>query len=115
LIFDFDWSAAAAASPPVADGSIVATTWPIFTSSPAAALKVIRPATSAVPSEVILSVSSSKSGWSFFTTSPSATCHLARMPEVIDSPIGGILTSRRGMEEGSGGGGGGTAAEAVRS
>src|SRR5581483_12246550 len=37
-------------------------------------------------------------GWSFLTMSPSATDHLARMPELMDSPIGGILTSRRGME-----------------
>jgi hypothetical protein len=43
-----------------------ATTWPILTSAPAATLSVIVPAASAVPSEVILSVSSSKSGWSFF-------------------------------------------------
>ena len=42
--------------------SIVATTWPIFTSSPTATRREILPAASAVPSEVILSVSSSKSG-----------------------------------------------------
>jgi hypothetical protein len=25
------------------------------------------------------------------------TCHLASTPELMDSPMGGILTSRRGM------------------
>jgi len=82
-----------AAPATLAVSSIVATTWPIFTSVPAGTLKVILPAASAVPSEVILSVSSSKSGWSFLTRSPSLTCHLASTPEVMDSPIGGILTS----------------------
>ena len=83
----------------VAAESMVATIWPIFTSSPAATWRAIRPADSAVPSLVILSVSSSKRGWSFLTTSPSLTCHLARMPEAMDSPMGGILTSRRDMVE----------------
>jgi hypothetical protein len=53
-------AAAAAAS-----GSIVATSWPIFTSAPAATLRLIRPADSAVPSLVILSVSSSKAAGLF--------------------------------------------------
>ena len=82
----------AGAAPPAA--SIVATTWPIFTSAPASTFSVIAPAASAVPSDVILSVSSSKSGWSFFTASPFFTCHFARIPLLIDSPMGGILTSR---------------------
>jgi hypothetical protein len=85
---------AAAGAAAAAPTSIEATTWPIFTSAPASTLSVIVPAASAVPSDVILSVSSSKSGWSFFTASPFFTCHLARMPELMDSPMGGILTSR---------------------
>ena len=49
--------------PPVsAVASIVATSWPIFTSLPAATFSAMRPAASAVASELILSVSSSKSG-----------------------------------------------------
>src|SRR5262249_35977163 len=59
------------------------------------------------PSEVILSVSSSKRAWSFLTTSPSWTCHLASTPELMDSPMGGILTSmamkRGGKLDGEGG------------
>ena len=54
--------AAGAEAPAVAESSMVATTAPIFTSVPAATLKVILPAASATPSEVILSVSNSKSG-----------------------------------------------------
>jgi hypothetical protein len=50
------------ALPVVLAVSMVATTWPILTSSPAATFNEILPADSAVPSEVILSVSSSKSG-----------------------------------------------------
>ena len=52
----------AAAAPAAAVGSMVATTCPIFTSSPTATLSEILPAASAVPSEVILSVSSSNKG-----------------------------------------------------
>jgi hypothetical protein len=89
----------AAAAPAVELESIEATAWPIFTSVPTATLREILPAASAVPSEVILSVSSSKRGWSFLTMSPSLTCHLERTPELMDSPMGGILTSRRAMME----------------
>ncbi len=100
----FAGGAAAAGSWAAASGSIVATTSPILTSAPAATLSEIRPAASAVPSEVILSVSNSKRGWSFLTTSPSATCHLARMPELMDSPMAGTLTSRSGMRRDGWGG-----------
>ncbi len=81
------WAAWAGAPP----ASIRATTWPIFTSAPCATLREMAPAASAYPSEVILSVSSSKRGWSLLTVSPSFTCHLARTPELIDSPMGGIF------------------------
>src|SRR5271165_2608775 len=90
---------AAAAGAPAAGGaapgpaSMEATTWPILTSAPSGAISVITPSASAAASDVILSVSNSKRGWSLFTRSPSFTCHFARMPVLIDSPICGILTS----------------------
>ena len=76
-----------------APSSMEATTWPILTSAPASTFRVMTPEASALPSDVILSVSSSKSGWSLLTASPFLTCHFARMPLLIDSPMGGILTS----------------------
>ena len=91
-LFSADAGAGAAAAAPT---SMEATTWPIFTSAPASTLSVIVPAASAVPSDVILSVSSSKRGWSILHgVAVLLTCHLARMPLLIDSPIGGIFTSR---------------------
>ena len=54
--------AAGAAAPAEASELMVATSSPILTSVPAATFREILPADSAVPSEVILSVSSSKSG-----------------------------------------------------
>jgi len=92
-------AAAGAAAPAATSVLITATAWPIFTSEPAVTFKETCPAASAVPSEVILSVSSSNRAWSFLTISPSLTCHLARTPEVMDSPIGGILTSMIGINK----------------
>ena len=54
--------AVGAAAPAEASELMVATSSPILTSVPAATFREILPADSAVPSEVILSVSSSKSG-----------------------------------------------------
>jgi hypothetical protein len=88
---------AGAATGAAAAVSMLATTSPIFTSAPVPAFRVMTPAASATPSDVILSVSSSKRGWSFLTVSPFLTCHLASTPELMDSPRGGILTSRRDM------------------
>ena len=85
--------AAAAGALPAAPASIVATTCPTVTSVPAATIMRIAPSTSALASEVILSVSNENRAWPFLTAWPSWTSQLASKPPVMDSPIGGILTS----------------------
>ena len=79
-----------AGAPP---GSIMATTWSILTSSPSAAWVLKIPDSGAFTSVETLSVSSVKSTSPEFTASPSFLCHVERIPDVIDSPTVGTLTS----------------------
>ena len=77
-----------------APSAIVATTAPMATSSPSGEMIFRTPLRSAVISVEILSVSSVSSRSPSFTWSPSAACHWAIRPLVIDSPTVGILTSK---------------------
>ena len=77
----------------VSAGTISATTWPIFTSSPSAAFRWTTPASGAATSCETLSVSSVNRTSSLRICSPSFLCQTERMPEEIDSPTAGTLTS----------------------
>ena len=76
-----------------AEGSIVATTSPIFTSWPSVAIVFKTPALSAAISVETLSVSRVKRMSPALTCSPSFLCQTETTPLEMDSPTAGILTS----------------------